>query len=357
VAIFPHTLKVLWAPIGDLTLSRKTWYIVALLTGALCLFTATTIPVNQSTVLLLSALVFAANLATTFLAFAVEGLMAFNAPDEKKGRAAGWFQAGNQIGQTLGGGIGLYLINHLPRTWMAGGVLVALLLACAFPLLLVQEPPPVRRELGIGDGLRRVGHELKELLSSRLGRIGALLAILPIGTAASQYLFSAVAGEWHASADTVAWVLGLGGGAAIALGCVLGGVITDRVPRHTAYAGAAAASLATALIMAATPRTPAAYAAATLLYIFVNGACQAALSGMIFGLIGTGATATKVNLYIALNTLGGLTAIRLVGAAHDRWQATGMLLFEVVLGVTALLIFAAVARTLLPARRAAVPGS
>lgn len=53
-----------------------------------------------------------------------------------------------------------------------------------------------------------------------------------------------------------------------------------------------------------------------------------------------------MNLFIALNTLGGLTAIRLVGQAHDRWRATGMLLFEVALGATSLVLFALVARRL-----------
>lgn len=343
VALFPHTLKVLWAPIGDLTLNRRRWYLVALTAGAASLVAATTVPVSTRTIPLLASLVFLANLATTFLAFAVEGLMAWNVPAEGKGKAAGWFQAGNQVGQTLGGGIGLFLVTYLPRTWMAGAVLAALLACCAIPLAWLDEPPRLH-EGRVRDGIRQVLHELREVLLTRVGRLGALLAILPIGTAASQYLFSAVAPEWRASGNVVSAVLGLGGGTAIALGCLVGGLATDRLPRHVAYALATALSLGTALAMALTPRTPLAFAIATLTYILVNGACQAALSGMIFGLIGTGATATKMNLFIALNTLGGLTAIRIVGQAHDRWQAGGMLLTEVALGGAALALFALVAR-------------
>lgn len=73
VAIVPHTLKAFWAPIGDLTLNLKTWYLAALGGGIACLWVATTIPVTPRNVPVLAALVLCANLATTFLAFAVEG--------------------------------------------------------------------------------------------------------------------------------------------------------------------------------------------------------------------------------------------------------------------------------------------
>ena len=39
--------------------------------------------------------------------------MVYNTTPSTRGRAAGWFQSGNQFGQTAGGGIGLWLTINL----------------------------------------------------------------------------------------------------------------------------------------------------------------------------------------------------------------------------------------------------
>ncbi len=91
------------------------------------LLALTTMPIREATVPALTALVFAGNLAATFVAFATEGLMAHNAGRGGVGRASGWFQSGNQFGQTAGGGLGLWLTQHVPAPWMAGAALCAVL--------------------------------------------------------------------------------------------------------------------------------------------------------------------------------------------------------------------------------------
>jgi len=94
--------KFLWAPLGDYTLSRKRWYRLALVVISVGLIAMTTIPLSERTVPLLSLLVLLTSLAGTFIAFATEGLMVHNTSVTQRGRAAGWFQSGNQFGQTAG---------------------------------------------------------------------------------------------------------------------------------------------------------------------------------------------------------------------------------------------------------------
>ena len=48
--------KFLWAPIGDYTLTRKTWYVIAVSLVALGLLALTVVPVSAATAGLLSAL-------------------------------------------------------------------------------------------------------------------------------------------------------------------------------------------------------------------------------------------------------------------------------------------------------------
>jgi hypothetical protein len=59
----------------------------------------------------------------------------------------------------------------------------------------------------------------------------------------------------------------------------------------------------------------------------------------VLDVVGEGATATKMNLFFAMNTFFGLAMLRVDGAAHDRCDTTGMLLLEFAIGARSLGIF------------------
>ena len=228
--------KFTWAPLGDYTLSRKRWYRIAISLVSVGFIAMSCVPLRSSTMPLVSGIVLLTSIAGTFIAFATEGLMTHNSPPAARGRSGGWFQSGNQFAQTAGGGLGLWLMQHLPHPWMGGAALAAILWLCSLALNFVEEPP---RHLDGGSLTARAGdawRELVTLVRSRAGRIGLILAILPIGTGAVQGLFGSLAGEWHASADMVSAVLGLGGGLAIVAGCFVGGLLADRIPKPASYA-------------------------------------------------------------------------------------------------------------------------
>jgi MFS family permease len=351
-AFFAHSFKFVWAPIGDYSLTRKKWYVIAASVMAAGIFAMSVTPISAGTVPLLTLLVLGSNLAATFLAFATEGLMAHNTTPAARGRAAGWFQSGNQFGQTAGGGIGLYLMKHLPAPWQAGAVLAAIVLACATALVSLEEPPRALTGESVGTRARDAWRELRGVLVSRPGRIALLLAALPIGTGAAQFLFGSLGPEWNASADAVSFALGAGGGVAIVLGCLAGGFLADRIDKPRAYAISCALGVAAAVLLAASPRSSAGYTVATLLYTFTLGMCVASLTGLVLSLIGDHAAATKINLFFAINTLGGLAMLRVDGIAHDRWETNGMLFVEIAVGVVSIGIFIALAARIRGADRA-----
>ena len=336
--------KFLWAPVADYTLSRKTWYLIAISLAATGVVAMTVIPISHDTAPLLSGLTLATTVAATFIAFATEGLMAHNTPLAMRGRAAGWFQSGNQFGQTAGGGIALWLIKHMASPWTAGLILAAIFLLCAIPLIGLEEPPRPPDTASVGDRARDAIRELLSILRARAGRIALILAILPIGTGAAMFLFSAIAQEFNASADVVSSVLGLGGGVAIVAGCFAGGRLADRVPKPTAYAVSCGLGLVACVVIAMSPRTSTGYAVSTLFYTFTLGMVTASFTGLVLAIIGETAAATKINLFFALNTLFSLLMLRAVGWAHDAWSTSGMLYTEALAGVAALVIFVVLAR-------------
>lgn len=336
--------KFLWAPVGDYTLSRKSWYLIAVSLVALGLFAMTSIPISPRTAPLLSALTFMSSVSATFIAFATEGLMAHNTTEDTRGRAAGWFQSGNQFGQTAGGGIGLWLIQHSPAPWVAGLALAAILFGCALPLIGLEEPVRALGDASVGARVRDAWRELAGVVRTRVGRIALILAILPIGTGAAEFLFSTIGPEFHASADMVSAVLGLGGGLAIVIGCFAGGRLADRVSKPAAYTIACGLGLAACVVIAFSPRTSAGYAASTLFYTFTLGMVTASFTGLVLSIIGDTAAATKINLFFALNTLFSLGMLRVAGWSHDIWSTNVMLFVEAFTGAAALALFAVLAR-------------
>jgi hypothetical protein len=335
--------KFVWAPVGDYTLSRKRWYVLAAAMTSAGLVLLTVVPFSVRTVPLVSLIVLLTSIAGTFLAFATEGLMVHNTLPASRGRAAGWFQSGNQFGQTAGGGAGLWLMGHMPSPWMGGVALACIVCACALVLRRLNEPPRAAPGASVRDRALDAWRHLAALVRSRPGRIGLILAILPIGTGAAQFLFGSLAPEWRVSADTVSLVLGLGGGSAIVAGCFAGGMLADRARKPTAYALACGLGLVACLTMAVSPRTPAGYALATLFYTFALGMSTVAFTALVLAIIGHTAAATKINLYFALNTLFSFGMLRVAGWAHDGWGSSGMLYTEALTGAAALVVFALLA--------------
>ena len=332
--------KFLWAPVGDYTLTRKRWYLLAVVMIAVGLIALTVVPLTPHTVPFLSALVLFTSVSGTFLAFATEGLMVHNSTAANRGRAGGWFQSGNQFGQTAGGGIGLWMMSHVARPWMAGVALSAIIACCALALIRLDEPPRHFSDASFASRAGDAWRNLATILRSRLGRVGLLLAILPIGTGAAAYLFGSIAPEWNAGADTTSLVLGAGGGIAIVAGCFAGGRLADRIARPNAYAVSCAAGLLACILIAISPRTAIAYAATTLFYTFILGMVASSFTALVLALVGRGAPATKINLFFAINSLFSIVVLRADGWAHDRWGSAGMLYTETLLGVAALLVFA-----------------
>ena len=352
----PHTWKFAWAPLSDTTLSRKTWYLLATGVSALGICVTGAIPATADSMTLLTVVVLASNVAVTFLGMSVESLIAHGAPDQAKGRAAGWFQAGNLGGLGLGGGAGLWMARHFSAPWIAGAVLAAACLACCAATVFVSEPHGVPRAAKYYRALADVVTDLWRVARSRRGFLGLLICFLPIGTGAASNLWSAVADDWHASAETVALATGTLSGIISAAGCLAGGYACDRMDRKAAYALFGVLIAACAVAMALAPRSEPMYVAFTLLYAFMNGLTYASFSAVALEAIGLGAAATKYNLFASLSNIpiGYMTWVD--GWAAARWGAGGMLYLEALVGVLALLVFVAIA-ALSSASRARAKGS
>lgn len=339
VSLIPQTWKAFWAPIVDTTLNSKTWYLLAAVANAATIGSIGFFHAGPSALPIITVLVFFNSLATTFLAMAAENLMAHATSDAEKGRAGGWYQAGNLGGQGIGGGAALWIAQHSTVFWLPGAAMTVLFLACCLALFFVTEPHADHRHESYLRTLRNVAVDVWNTAKARGGYLALLICFMPIGSGAASNLWSAVAGDWHASADTVALVNGVLGGMVSAVGCVVGGYLCDRMDRKLAYALFGIVLSVATLAMAAAARSEAMFVTFTLLYAFIQGFNYASFSAVVLEAIGRGAAATKYNIFASLSNFPIQYVALLDGWAYERWHTNGFLAADALTGLIGVVIF------------------
>ena len=242
----------------------------------------------------------------------------------------GWYQAGNLGGTGLGGGAGVWLASHFSNG-VASAVLSAAMMACAAALYFVPDVRTVTEPLRLGQKMRDIGRDFRDMLRSPITLLTIFLFTSPIGIGAANNLWSAVAPDWHARPNTVALVTGLFNGLACVVGCLIGGWFADRVGRWCVFFGSGTLMALVGIGMAAAPRTPVVYASGGLFYAFSLGLANAAFSALILYVIGRGAASAK---YAMLSSLGNVPVAYMTafdGWVHDRSGAARMLNSEALL--------------------------
>jgi MFS family permease len=337
--LLPHIFKFIWAPLVDSTLSLKKWYLIANVISACGILATGILPIKESSLPLLTFIVIFSNFTVTFLSMATEGIMAYDVPEELKGRAGGFYQAGNLGGAGLGGGAGLWLAQRLPEEWMVGAILAFTSLLCGAGLFFLKEPKSTIRELHMRDTYRNLFQDVWSTLKTKSGILTMIICFLTLGTGAAQNLWSAVAQDWGASADTVALVTGVLGGLFTALGCIFGGWICDRMNRKNAYLLFGLLGGLCTIGMAYSPKTEYMYIIWTSVYAVFMGFSFAGFTAIVLETIGKGAAVTKYNFFAMLANTPIYLMIYIEGWAHTRWDSTGMLNIEALFAVLAIILF------------------
>jgi MFS transporter, PAT family, beta-lactamase induction signal transducer AmpG len=338
-SLLPNILKFLWAPLVDTTLSNKKWYLISVLVSAVGIVLISLMPIKEESLTLLTVLVFLTNFAVTFLGMSTDSMMAYDTPSDMKGRAGGWMQTGSLGGMGIGGGIGLFLAERLPANWMAGTILAFACLFSSIGLLFLSEPQSTIRVFSMRQSIKNMNKDIISVMKSKVGFIALFLCFLPIGSGAASNLWSALASEWSASSNTVSLVIGTAGGIIAALGCLLGGWICDRMDRRYAYIAFGLVQAICAVGMGLSPRTETMYIIWTSLYAVSTGLTYAGFTAFVLDAMGTGAAATKYNIFASLSNAPIYFMIFIDGWAHEHWNSTGMLNVEAAIGIVGMLLF------------------
>ncbi|MGM9487704.1 MFS transporter [Ideonella sp. YS5] len=342
LSYLPHTWKFFWAPMVDLSWRRKGWYLLGCTGCATGTFATGALAATPGNLSWMSVAVLATNVAATLLGMSIECLMAQATPEAQKGRAAGWFQAGNLGGLGVGGGAGLWMVQVSGLSApAAAAVLGGLCGLCGLALIGLREPPPsAALNEARGGRLREAAADLWAVARSRRGALAILVCFLPVGTGAATNLWSVVAGDWQASAATVALVSGTLGGVISAAGCLAGGFVCDRLDRQRAYCLFGLVMVAVALAMAFAPRSETSFVVFASAYAFVQGLTYAGFSAVVLEAIGRGAAATKYNLLASLSNMPIAWVTLVDGWTYEHRGPAAFLCADAATGLGGLLVFA-----------------
>jgi MFS family permease len=335
---WPQTVKMLWAPFVDTIGNPKVWYGIGAAIVGLAILLMSTLPKDRGEVPVFIGIMLVSSVASTFISMSTEIFMANQVPPELRGRASGWSQAGNLGGSGIGGGIGLLLATNFAQPWISGAVLAAICIACWGATLFLPHLETVRvRGADYLGHLKQVFLNVWEVARSRLGYLGLIIMILPIGSGGVPW--AAIADEWHAGANTVAFVNGFASGGASIVGALAAGYVCDRMDVKKAYSlfGVLVGLVAVSLI--ALPRTPSVFVYGVLAYQAMVGMTYTAYAAIVLEAIGKKSAATNWNLMAALSNIPIAVMSQVDGNMHDAYGTNAMLLGELVFPVLAMLAF------------------
>ncbi len=344
-------VKFLWAPLVDGFLTLKKWALFSGLFTAVGMFAMGVLPIKESSLIPLVGIILVGNIGVSFLGTAVGGLAAHDVPEELKGRASGYYNAGNLGGMGLGGGAGLWLAEQTHSNMIAAGILAIVCALCSFGLFFIHEKPSTIQHTEVGKTLKHLFSDIWGTLGTRMGILALVLCFLPLGTGALQNLWAGAAASWNASSTTVEFVTGIFAGLITAGGCLLGGWICDRVDRKMAYIAFGLMQALCAVAMAYFPHTENMFIIWTSLYAFALGLSYAAFSAFVFEVIGRGAAGTKYTVYASLSNLPIVYMTAIEGFVFDSkgkneifHGAKGMLNIEALFAIVGIIIFLALLR-------------
>jgi len=339
IASLPPIWYFLWSPLADAGLKRRTCMILsaigAAVAGAMAILSV------HGPLPVLTSLLFLANACSGLLGSAGGGLLS-TMPESLRGRSAGWYQAGNLGGGTIGGGVVIWLADHTALPIVAVAIAAAIVLP-TLAALLIEEPEPVRR--AIGPLMASLFHDLRNLFTARRTWLGLVFFLSPVGSAAIGNLISGVGPDYHASGNEVLLVSGIAGGLLSAAGCFIGGFAADRMNRMVAYSLSGGLAAVFGLYLAFAPATPFTYGAGYSAYAIAAGFAYAVYTAMVLDVVGRGRKAAAV-AYSTLNATGNVPISYMTwidGLGYGRWGARGLMATDAVANGGFALILLAVA--------------
>lgn len=342
IGVFVGTLYLPWAwkwlagPAVDILGSerfgrRRVWIVAMQMMMVVTLLAASGVDFVGN-LKLFTSVIFVHNLFGATQDVAIDALACNVLHEDERGLANGLMFAGASLGQAIGGSGVLFLAPYIgfPSTFLFVAACIAAV--TVFVALPLRETPDPERKQRATDGVAAIGREMAayarmvghSVFLNRTSLISAVYCLLPAGSyALGLALQTTLAVELGLDDRQVAW-LNLFSTVIFAIGCVIGGFVSDKLGRRRMLA---LYTLATAVpaawlgilmhqygwIMAVDPTMPnrptpadalvTAFWTAVMAYNFVNGLLYGTRSALLMDVTTPEVAATQFTAYMAMQNL------------------------------------------------------
>lgn len=337
LSALPYAWKLLLGPVVDLWIRRRSWYLLMTLVAALDVALLCTLfqrGLVQSVAI--DGLLVLMSLSGALADNAVASLCATLVRTDQQGRASSFFAIGQTCWYGVLGALILMLLEppQFVRGVFGGASLQTIGVTCALAMVAMGSlslwlPEPRRARSEGYQEIKEITRDAWDLVRSREGWAALLVSSLPLGTAAVTNLQNAMAPEYHASAQQVAFFSGIGSTLTSILGSLIAGALVDRYERRVIYIGTSLVLGAFSMVMAMLPATPLVYCCSLLIYGLVSGATYASFYAYVFGLArGRAAATTAVGLYCGAGSLAVAYMTFLEGWAYTFGGRVGLYMMD-----------------------------
>ncbi len=338
------TLEFVWAPLVDGSLTRRLWFVAGTTAMCGCLALMLVAPWDADQVPLLAGLAFAACSGAAICGVATKGIMAYDVPAARLGRASGYYTAGGVLAKAIGGGGTLWLLTHLASRSTAAAISVGVAAAAGAAVALASRD----RALPIREAPAKMVSALRELLGflrTSGGFLVAIRCVLPFGAGTEAGLIGAISREWGVTPDQLALFSALAAGASL-LGATFAGWLSSRIGPWQAFVAQGWGMIGVMLFFAFAPRTSTVFLLVELVYRALATACYAALLAIVMTTIGRGAASTKAAVMWSLTNVAFFYPTLIDGAVHDHAGTAAMILGDAALATAGFLLILAARRRL-----------
>jgi MFS transporter, PAT family, beta-lactamase induction signal transducer AmpG len=228
-ALSPNFWAVVFGPMLDVRFSRR-WY--ATLFAALASLLAVIAVLNLHHLFILEIVLVAGSAAALLSTTALGGWLSTVVRKEDENKLSAWFNFAYIASMGLGMVVGGELVRNLP-SWLAAGLLGALVFLPATIFLFMPAPGPDRRLAG--ESFVQFSREILLLLRRREVLITLLLFLTPCGSFALTNMLGGLGNDFSASPRMVSLAGGLGAIVPGMVGSLLFPLLAKRMPLRLLY--------------------------------------------------------------------------------------------------------------------------
>jgi MFS transporter, PAT family, beta-lactamase induction signal transducer AmpG len=326
IAAIPSVWFFAYAPVVDLGLRRKTWIIMGSIAAGL--FCAVSTLLASGSLTLLTIVLFLASAASGLCATANGTLLSMLLPNVR-GRASGWYQAGNLGAGAIGAGVAIWLAGMVSLPVLSLAVLV-LVAAPVLAAVMIEEGPRRQEHARLANPtavFKPLVRDLRAVFWSPRALIGLVFFLSPVTSGAVANLISGVGPDYHAPDVEVLWITGIAGGLLSAIGSFAGGYVCDRMNRMAAYALAGGLCAVFATYMGFAPFTPLSFGAGYSGYSLATGFGYAVFTALVLEVLGNrqGAAGTSYSILVASGNIPISYMTYLDGVGYKHWGVRGLM--------------------------------